>query len=134
VRLLLDECVDARVAAPVRMLGHDMALVHVVDPSADDRAVLRLAVAQRRVLVPVDLDFGELLVRGGLRSTGVALLRLEGLAPEEAARRVDASLAAHGARLAGHLLVSSTARATAARPGGTLTAERGRAPGPTRTG
>jgi predicted nuclease of predicted toxin-antitoxin system len=109
VRLPLDECVDARVA-PLRVLGHDVALVHAVDPSADDRAVLRLAVAQRRVLVMADLDFGELLVRGGLRSTGVALLRLEGLAPEEAARRVDASLAAHEARLAGHLLVVDRTR------------------------
>jgi predicted nuclease of predicted toxin-antitoxin system len=105
VRLLLDECVDARIAGPLRSLGHDVVLVQAIDPSADDRAVLAIATRQERVLVTTDLDFGELLVRTGLRGRGVVLLRLEGAPPEQAAARVGAALAAHGADLPGHLLV-----------------------------
>jgi predicted nuclease of predicted toxin-antitoxin system len=51
VRLLLDECVDARIAGPLRSLGHDVVLVQAIDPSADDRAVLAIATRQERVLV-----------------------------------------------------------------------------------
>lgn len=105
MRLLLDECVDARMAGPLRSLGHDVALVQTVDPSADDRSVLVLALGEARVLVTTDLDFGELLVRTGLRNHGVVLLRLEGMAPDQAAARVDAALTARGAGLPGHLLV-----------------------------
>ena len=105
MRLLLDECVDGRIAGPLRSLGHDVALVQSSDPGADDRAVLGLSLAQLRLLVTTDLDFGELLVRTGLRSQGVLLLRLEGIAPDQAAARIDAALATHGTGLAGHLLV-----------------------------
>jgi predicted nuclease of predicted toxin-antitoxin system len=91
VRLLLDECVDALGARPPRSLGHDVVLVQAIDPSADDRAVLAIAAAQRRVLVTTDLDFGELLVRTGLRGRGVVLLRLEGTPPEQTAARVGAA-------------------------------------------
>jgi predicted nuclease of predicted toxin-antitoxin system len=105
VRLLLDECVDGRLAEPLRAAGHDVALVHALDPSADDRSVLALATGQSRTLVTTDLDFGELLVRTRLRSQGVVLLRLEGVRPEDAAARLNAALAAHGPALAGRLLV-----------------------------
>lgn len=68
--------------------------------------MLALAVGQARVLVTTDLDFGELLVRTGLRGRGVVLLRqLEGTSPDLVAARVDAALAAHGNGLQGHLLV-----------------------------
>ena len=80
-----------RRAAP--SLGHDVALVQSSDSGADDRAVLGLSLAQLRLLVTTDLDFGELLVRTGLRSQGVLPLRLEGIAPDQAAARIDAALA-----------------------------------------
>ena len=105
MRLLLDECVDDRIAAPLRALGHEVASILSLDPSADDRAVLRLALAERRVLVTADLDFGELLVRSGLRGHGVVLIRLEGIPPDQVAVRVDAALASYGSDLPGHLLV-----------------------------
>lgn len=105
MRPLPDECVDVRLAGPLRSFGHDVTLVQTVDPSAGDRSVLALALGEARVLVTTDLDFGELLVRTGLRNHGVVLLRLEGASPERGAARVDAALAAHGAGLQGHLLV-----------------------------
>ena len=110
MKLLLDECVDARVVEPLRSFGHDVAFVQAADPSADDRAVLALALDEARVLVTTDLDFGELLVRTGLRNHGVVLLRLEGIPPSQAAARVDAALATHGSELPGHLLVINRRR------------------------
>ena len=111
MRLLLDECVDARLAVALRSLGHDVALVQVLSPSAADSAVLALALAEARILITSDLDFGELLVRTGLRNHGVVLLRLEGVAPEQAAARIDDALRPYGAGLSGHLLVIEQRRA-----------------------
>lgn len=105
MRLLLDECVDARIADPLRALGHDVALVHERSPSADDREVLALARAHARVLVTGDLDFGELLVRTGLRAHGVVVLRLAGEAPYPLAVRIDSAIRTHARDIGGHLLV-----------------------------
>ena len=105
MRLLLDECVDARMAEHLRAAGHDVALIQTLDPSADDRSVLALATDQSRTLITTDLDFGELLVRTRLRSQGVVLLRLEGVHPQDAAARLNAALATRGQALTGHLLV-----------------------------
>lgn len=103
MRLLLDECVDARLAEVLRALGHDMALVHNTSPSVADRDVLVLALAQVWVLITSDLDFGELLVRRRLRNEGVVQPHLEGVAPDQAAARINDALAAGGAGLPGHL-------------------------------
>ncbi len=105
MRLLLDECVDARMADHLRAAGHDVATVQALDPSAHVRSVLALATGQSRTLVATDLDLGEPLVRTKLRSRGVILLRLEGVQPQDAAVRLNAALAAHGRGLTGPLLV-----------------------------
>ena len=105
MKLLLDECVDARIAGPLRALGHDVLLVHERDPSASDREVLALARADTRVLITSDLDFGELLVRSGLRAPGVVVLRLEGEPPHSLAARVDTAIRTSATELASHLLV-----------------------------
>lgn len=105
MKLLLDECVDARIADPLRALGHDVVLVHERDPSAADRKVLALALADTRVLVTADLDFGELLVRTGLRAHGVIVLRLEGEPPWRLAARIDTAIRTHAIEIPGHLLV-----------------------------
>jgi predicted nuclease of predicted toxin-antitoxin system len=62
VRLLIDQILAARVAARLRDAGHDV--VHVAErgmAAADDDQVLGLAVAEARVLVSEDTDFGALL-------------------------------------------------------------------------
>jgi predicted nuclease of predicted toxin-antitoxin system len=105
MKLLLDECVDARLASALSAEGYDVALVHELDPAADDASVLSLAIRTDRLLVTSDLDFGELLVRTRLRSHGVVLLRLEGLQPSAASARLVAALQRYGSMLPGHLLV-----------------------------
>jgi predicted nuclease of predicted toxin-antitoxin system len=51
VRLLLDECVDSRIAAALRLRGYDVELVQEIDPVADDQEVLSHANVRQRLLV-----------------------------------------------------------------------------------
>jgi predicted nuclease of predicted toxin-antitoxin system len=75
VRFLADESCDAAVFRALRAAGHDVISIAETSPGAADRVVLELAVADDRVLVTRDKDFGELVFSAGARARGVLLLR-----------------------------------------------------------
>jgi predicted nuclease of predicted toxin-antitoxin system len=76
VNLLADECCDAVLVAGLRSDGHDVVYIMETCPGSDDQTVLQLAVAQQRILLTEDKDFGELVVRFGLPAYGILLLRM----------------------------------------------------------
>jgi hypothetical protein len=72
MRLLADENVPRAVIAELRARGADVSAVGEIMAGATDAAVLAHALAQQRVLLTFDKDFGELAARTG----GVVLGRL----------------------------------------------------------
>lgn len=73
---LLDECLPTAAAAAMREAGHDA--VHVTEAGlrgATDRAVMAAAVAERRILLSADTDFGELLATSRDGTPSVVLFR-----------------------------------------------------------
>jgi predicted nuclease of predicted toxin-antitoxin system len=77
VRFLVDENLSPAVVAWLVGLGHDA--VHVRDiapPGTTDDIVFARARAESRVLVTMDLDFGEIMARRGGTEIAVVLLRL----------------------------------------------------------
>jgi predicted nuclease of predicted toxin-antitoxin system len=86
LRFLLDECVSARLTGLLVDAGHDC--VHVQDRElrgAVDEDVMAAAVAESRVLVSMDTDFGELLATSNARLPSVVLFRRVGRTAEEQA-------------------------------------------------
>lgn len=73
--LLVDECCRKRLIEALREQGLDVAAVWEIARSAKDPEVLRLAVAEQRILVTDDKDFGELVVKDQLPFVGVILMR-----------------------------------------------------------
>lgn len=76
MRLLLDNNLSHKLLELLVAAGHDVA--HAGDhamASADDTAVLALAVETRRVLVSADSDFGTLLARSNATSPSFVLVR-----------------------------------------------------------
>ncbi len=105
MRLLANENFPAAAVDALRAAGHDVAWVRTDAPGSGDRAVLARAVAEGRVLLTFDKDFGELAFRAGLpAASGVVLFRIPMAAPAEVARRAVAVL---GSRTdwAGHFSV-----------------------------
>lgn len=94
MRLLIDQNLATRVAARLRDAGHDV--VHVAErgmAAADDDEVLGLAVAEARVLVSEDTDFGALLSRSGSAVPSLVLIRsAERLTTEARATLLAATL------------------------------------------
>ena len=97
MRLLLDTCVSGESAAALRELGHDVEWVGdwVADPG--DAAILAHASSERRVLVTLDKDFGELVVVRGEQHCGI--VRLVDCSVSKQAATCELVLARHGQTL-----------------------------------
>ena len=91
MRLLTDENISPVIVAALEAAGHDVLAVTIEMPAAQDEAVVERAVAEARILVTEDKDFGELAFKHGHRPPGVARLALPGFDPsQKAARRCEA--------------------------------------------
>ncbi len=77
MRFLLDESAEYRIATFLRQAGHDVTAIAYDHPQGlADIEVLRIAEAERRILITNDRDFGELIFRRGLSHSGVIYFRL----------------------------------------------------------
>src|SRR4051794_8542518 len=75
-KFLADENMPADAVIAARGAGHDVAWVKEIAAGADDDTVLSASVAQRRVLVTFDKDFGEMAFRRGKAAApGIILMR-----------------------------------------------------------
>jgi predicted nuclease of predicted toxin-antitoxin system len=77
MRFLANENFPGDAVTSLRASGHDVAWIRTDSPGVSDRIVLERAVAEQRVLLTFDKDFGELAWRFGLPAQcGIVLLRL----------------------------------------------------------
>ncbi|HSZ59924.1 MAG TPA: DUF5615 family PIN-like protein [Tepidisphaeraceae bacterium] len=89
MRYLANENVAPSVIRRLRDAGHDVLSVKETIVGAADPAILARAVAEDRVLVTFDKDFGELAFRSHLPANcGVILFRIEPRGRDEHVRRV----------------------------------------------
>jgi len=92
-KFLANENVPGEAVEAARLAGHDLAWIHELSPGADDDAVLAFSLAENRVLVTFDKDFGEMVFRQGKTATcGVILLRPRLGEPDYVARFMAAVL------------------------------------------
>lgn len=79
----------------LRGAGHDVFWVHAEMPGAPDDVVLAHAVAEDRVLLTFDKDFGDLVYRlGASANCGILFFRIPTISPEFVINRVMAAIAA----------------------------------------
>jgi predicted nuclease of predicted toxin-antitoxin system len=93
VRLLANENFPGEAVAALRRRGHDVAWVRTDAPGSSDRVVLARAMAESRILITFDKDFGELAYHAGLPATcGVVLFRISPDSPSRVAHAAVAVL------------------------------------------
>jgi predicted nuclease of predicted toxin-antitoxin system len=77
VNFLANENFPLEAVESLRLAGHDVAWIRADAPGSTDPQVLARAVAELRVLLTFDKDFGDLAFRAGLPSgCGIVLFRL----------------------------------------------------------
>ena len=99
-------------------MQHNVASIQGESPGLDDRSVLRRAVAENRILITKDKDFGALVFKEQQPHTGVILLRLGDdklPATIESMRRL---LAGYAPWLAGNFVVINNRRVRVLNPQG----------------
>ncbi len=72
---LADESCDFSVIRTLRTSGYSVKSIAEISPSLPDEAVLELAVAENRLLITEDKDFGEWVFAHQHAMTGVLLIR-----------------------------------------------------------
>lgn len=93
MRILADENFPCEAVELLRIAGHDVLWVRTECPGVTDADVLRIAVAENRVLFTFDKDFGELAFGRRLSSKcGIVLFRISMNSPEDAARRIATTI------------------------------------------
>ena len=76
MRLLLDKNVHGALRLPLTSAGHDVTAVgDDYPPRLGDHEILAIGLAERRIIIANDLDFGELVIRAELPHAGVVMLR-----------------------------------------------------------
>ena len=112
MRFLVDECTGPTVARWLQDQGHDVFSVYEEACGMDDRKVIQKALAEQRILITNDKDFGERIYRERQSHRGVILLRLEN---ERVAVKIDVLrqlLSSYADRLADqYVVVTENARA-----------------------
>ena len=110
MRLLLDENISPVIATRLSAEGHDVMSASVVCQSAPDEDVVAVAIAEDRVVVSEDKDFGELAFVVGLEPPGLIRVVLPRLDRFQKADRLSIVIAQEGASAIGSILVGEPGR------------------------
>jgi predicted nuclease of predicted toxin-antitoxin system len=110
MRLLVDVSAGLAIAEVLRTLGHDVVSVRDRDARMADVDILAWAVAESRLVVTMDKDFGELVYHAGQPHSGVLLLRLEDARIPEKERVTLEIFTRYGDQLPGRFAVYQDGR------------------------
>mgnify|MGYP001279782839 CR=1 FL=1 len=86
MNIIADENLEREIVLALRVAGHVVLDIKESSPGIDDRQVLAIANESSSVLLTNDKDFGDLVFKERLFSSGVLLLRFGKL---EMAERID---------------------------------------------
>lgn len=88
MRFLGDENIGPGVLHSLATAGHDVVAASDVCPGAPDTRLIAIAVAELRIILTEDKDFGALAFGRGLVPPGLIRLQLPGYAPAAKASRL----------------------------------------------
>jgi len=107
MNILADENLESEIVTALRLAGHSVSDIKEIRPGVDDPEVLSIANRTDAILLTNDKDFGELVYRDRLFSTGIILLRFGKLEIAERADLPIAALEEHSSKLVGAFTVIS---------------------------
>jgi len=99
LRFFVDVGVGKSVEQSLHEEGHDVKAVRDVDPCMKDEEIIRMAAWEKRIVITMDKDFGELVYHSSMRHCGVLLLRMEDAVAAKKAQIVQHILANYGDQL-----------------------------------
>jgi predicted nuclease of predicted toxin-antitoxin system len=110
LKFLVDVGVGTKAENYLRQEGYDLKAVRAIDPRLPDEAIIHLAIAENRMIVTMDKDFGELVYRWRHAHAGVLLLRMEEATGQEKAEAVAQILEQYSEQIKGRFCVCRKGR------------------------
>lgn len=92
LKLLIDVGVGIKVEAWLKLKNYDLRSIRDLDPRMADLEILKIAMYEKRLIITMDKDFGELIYKSKWPHSGVLLLRLEDERSGEKIKILDAIL------------------------------------------
>ena len=77
LKFLVDVGVGKNIEQYLLEKKYDTKAVRSLDQRMPDKEIIRLAALEKRIVITMDKDFGELVYHSGLDHCGILLLRLE---------------------------------------------------------
>jgi len=99
LKFLVDVGVSKKVEQWLRNHGYDIKSVRDINPRMSDKEILKIAASERRMVITMDKDFGELVYNSGLSHSGVLLLRLEEARSDEKVKIIEKILERYSDKL-----------------------------------
>ncbi len=78
MKFIADVNVEKSIVDELRNMSYDVMWIVELDPYLEDTEILKIAHRENRILVTNDKDFGEIVFRQKLLSSGILLLRVKG--------------------------------------------------------
>jgi len=110
LKFLLDVGVGQKVFEFLQAEGFDATSIIALDATMPDNDILAIANREKRMVVTIDKDFGELVYRNNLAHFGVLLLRLEDATGEEKVAVVSQILKDFASQIPGKFCVYKSGR------------------------
>lgn len=117
MKFLVDIGISPRSAAFLRGLGYDT--IHLHDEGLDrlsDAGILAKALAERRIVLTHDLDFGELVAASKAQLPSVVTFRLRNMAADHVNHYLEIIVTNYQERLETGAVISVTERQVRVRP------------------
>ncbi|MCP4679512.1 MAG: hypothetical protein GY854_29285 [Deltaproteobacteria bacterium] len=95
MRLLLDMCMPGSITSWLADKGYDVVHMRQLDPRATDSWIVDRARDEKRIVVTMDLDFGDIMSHIDDRKPSVVLFRLRNPTPEQIKSRLERVFVTH---------------------------------------
>ncbi len=110
LKILIEVGVGKAVENWLKNAGYDVLALRDIDPKMLDDEILEMAAKEKRLLITMDKDFGELVYYSGKSHAGVLLLRLEDATSQEKVKVIKNIFTEYEEDLAGHFCVYQNKR------------------------
>lgn len=77
LHFLADEGFSYSITNLIKSMGYDVKWIGDTFPSIEDEKIFEIALAENRIILTEDKDFGELAIRFKCRNRGIILLRID---------------------------------------------------------
>ncbi len=105
LKLLIDVGVGRKTEDRLKLKSYDAKSIRDIDPRMADVEILKIAFLEKRLIITMDKDFGELIYKSKWPHSGVLLLRLEDERAEEKIRVVETILNNYSSEIFGKFSV-----------------------------